>query len=165
MRILTADNKSYELDQVPDEVEDLSYSVLDCSDNKNIDFFYSPLVFLESFHSPAAVLKVGKHVIQMPLDWSVLVCDEEFNDIEIMPLTSLNDRGFRALSFNPYTVSYPTSDEISLINVYADVKWFFPKLKPGCILSVPLTDGENPKCAYFVKELNKVPRLEVSDLV
>ena len=36
------------------------------------------------------------------------------------------------------------------------VKWFFPKLKIGNILVVPLTDDACPPCALFVKELGKV---------
>ena len=31
--------------------------------------------------------------------------------------------------------------------------------------SVPIEDGDNPLCAYFVKEQNKICNIEVGDLM
>lgn len=92
----------------------------------------------------------------MPLDWSIVVCDEDYGDLEIIPLTELNDRGFHSLLFNPLAHMVPTSKEITISNVYADVKWYFPKLKNGNILVVPVEDKEKPLCALFVKEGTKI---------
>ena len=48
MKILTVDNKTYELDDIPEVVDDLRYGVLDYSNPKNVDYyFYFP--FRESF--------------------------------------------------------------------------------------------------------------------
>ena len=66
MKILTVDNQCYELDDIPEVVEDLRYGVLDYSNPKNVDYFFIPLVFLESFYSPAAVLQVGENTINIP---------------------------------------------------------------------------------------------------
>ena len=52
MKILTVDNKTYELDDIPEVVDDLRYGVLDYSNPKNVDYYFIPLVFLESFYSP-----------------------------------------------------------------------------------------------------------------
>ena len=52
MQILTLDNTTYPLNSVPDEVDDnMRFSVLDNSDSDNPDFFFIPLIFLESFSS------------------------------------------------------------------------------------------------------------------
>jgi len=99
------------------------------------------------------------------MDWSVLLCDEDFDSVETLPLASLNNREFRALVMNPLTSRLPNSEPIEITNVYQDVKWFFPKLKNGHLLAVPLESGENPKCAFFVKDANKVKDIEVADLV
>jgi len=131
--------------------------VLDCADPKNIDFYWLPLIFLESFNAPAVVLNIGPYEFQMPLDWSILVCDENYSDMEVMPLTQLNDRGFHAITFNPLEHMVPLSYEVNITNVYADVKWYFPKLKNGSVLTMPLTSGISPACSLFVKEGNKVP--------
>jgi hypothetical protein len=44
---------------------------------------------------------------------------------------------------------------IEILNIYQDVRWYFPKMKNGQLLSVPLHDGDNPPCAYFVKEVSR----------
>lgn len=165
MKILTVENKPYELDEIPDTVEDLRYSVLDYSNPKNVDYYFYPLVFMESFYSPAAVLRVGKHTVNIPLDWSVVVCDPMVGEPEVMSLMSLNDRGFHAFGFNPLTGFMPSYLDLSISNIYTDVKWYAPKLKFGHILVVPLEDKENPACALFVKEANKIPEvLDISEL-
>ena len=155
-RILTVENSSYDLDRIPDEISDLRYCVLDYSDPKNADYYFIPLIFLESFYAPAVVLSIGDYTIQMPLDWSILVCDDDYSDLEVMPLTSLNDRGFHTMVFNPLRHMVPRPKEINITNVYSEIKWFFPKLKNGNILVVPLEDKPYPNCALFVKEASKL---------
>lgn len=54
MKILTLKNKSFDLNELPDEVdEDTRFSVLDNSNPSEPDFYFMPLIFLESFNSPA----------------------------------------------------------------------------------------------------------------
>ena len=103
MQILTLDNLPFDLNNLPDEVdENMRFAVLDNSSPQDPDFFFMPLIFLESFNAPAMVLRIGDEEITMPLDWSIAVGDNQSScDIEILPLTSLNDRGFDAFCFNP----------------------------------------------------------------
>ena len=97
MNILTLDDKSYNLENLPETLDDdIRFCVLDNSDPKNPDFFFIPLIFLESFSAPAMVLEIGGQELTMPVDWSMAVgCSESGNDLEILPLTSLNDRGLK----------------------------------------------------------------------
>lgn len=165
MLILTNENKTYELDRIPDEVEDIRYCVYDCSDKDNSDFFFYPLIFLESFNAPAVVLDIAGKRVKMPLDWSIVVCDDTYSDIEIVPLTSLNDRGFHTLAYNPLKHMVPSPAEVNIVDIYADVKWFFPKIKNGALLAVPIEEGSEPMCSLFVKEHTKIPStLQISDL-
>ena len=157
MKILTVENKPYELDYVPEEIDDIRYGVLDYSNKNDADYFFVPLVFLEIFNAPAAVLKIGLHTIKMPLDWSLIICEPEVGEPEVVPITSLNDRGFHAFTFNPISDFLPKFQEVEITNVYQEVKWHFPKLKYGHLLAVPLGDHEGAQCAYFVKETSKVP--------
>ena len=113
MNILTVENNVYNLDSVPDEIDDLRYCVLDVNDPEYYDYFWHPLVFLESFYSPAIVLNIGGNEIQMPMDWSIAICDDECHtEVEIVPLTSLNNRGFRTPVFNPMDNKIPRIEEI-----------------------------------------------------
>ena len=157
MNILTIDNTAFDLNNLPEEVNDnMRFGVLDNSVPQSPDFFFIPLVFLESFNSPAMVLKIGDDEITMPIDWSIAVGDAESNcDIEIIPLTSLNDRGFDALCFNPRSSFKLEFKPIEIVNFYNDVKWFFPKMKSGQLLAVPTTSAEKPNCCYFVKEISR----------
>ena len=102
-RILTLDNKAFNLNELPEEVEeDARFSVLDNSDPSNPDFFFMPLIFLESFNSPAILMNIGGYEIQMPLDWCMLIGDSDCaTDPEVLPLTSINERGFEAFCMNP----------------------------------------------------------------
>lgn len=156
MRILTLENSSFEMTEIPDEIEDLRFCVLDNSDPKDPDYFFIPLIFLESFNSPALVLKIGEHVIKMPMDWQLLIGESDLGDLEVVPLTSINDRGFSAFAFNPLASFKPEFFPVEVIDIYHDVKWYFPKLKPGQMLAIPLEHGkEKPLCVYFVKEISR----------
>jgi hypothetical protein len=157
MQILTLKDETFFLNDLPDEVdEDYRFAVLDNSDPKEPDYFFQQLIFLESFTAPAAVLKIGEFEIQMPLDWCMVVGDPECcNDLEVLPLTSLNDRGFSAYCFNPLSSFKPEFREVDIVNIYQDVKWYFPKMRLGQLLAIPLRGGEKPPCAYFVKEVSR----------
>jgi len=156
MRILTLDNEPFDLNELPEEVEDTRFSVLDNSDTNDPDFYFMPLIFLESFNSPAILLSIGGYEVEMPLDWCMLVGDSECgSDPEILPLTSINERGFEAFVMNPITGFRCEYLPVEIINIYQDVKWYFPKMRNGQLLTVPLGDGPEPLCAYFVKEVSR----------
>ena len=157
MRILTLENKCFSLKNLPDELEDdVRFAVLDNSDPKNPDFFFMPLIFLESFNSPAMVIEINGNEIMMPIDWHIAVGDSHSgNDLEILPLTSINDRGFETFLFNPLTSYKCDFGTLRIKNFYNDVKWYFPKVKNGQLLSVPITEGDNPLCAFFIKDISR----------
>jgi len=157
MQILTLDNTCYPLKNIPEEIEDeVRFAVLDNSDPKNPDFFFVPMIFLESFSAPAMVLEINGHEITMPVDWCMAVGDSESgNDLEILPLTSINDRGFEAFLFNPLSSYKFDFGTIKITNFYNDVKWYFPRVKNGQLLAVPLNNDPKPLCAYFIKDISR----------
>jgi len=102
------------------------------------------------------VLNIGGHEVTMPVDWSIAVGDSECgSEVEVLPLTSLNDRGFEAFLFNPLSAFRHGYANIEIVNVYNDVKWYFPKMKNNQLLSVPLHEGEKPMCAFFCKDISR----------
>ena len=50
MKILTLENNSYDIDSVPDEIDDIRYCVFDAGDPEFMDYYFLPLIFLESFY-------------------------------------------------------------------------------------------------------------------
>ena len=156
MKILTLDNETYKLEKIPEYVDEkLRFAVLDNSDPTNLDYFYIPLIFLESFNSPAAVLQIGPYKLKMPLDWKMVIGEAEQGELHVMPITSLNDRGFDGFTFNPLTGGMPEFYQVDIVDIYTEVKWYFPKIKSGQLLAVPLSNEKNPPCAYFVKDISR----------
>jgi hypothetical protein len=155
MMILTLDNQSFDLNEIPDQVDDLRFCILDNSNHKEPDYFFIPLIFLESFNSPALVLEIGDCRITMPVDWQILIGEADQGDLEVVPLTAVNDRGFNAFVFNPLSSFRPEFHKIEVVDIYQDVRWYMPKLKPGQLLAVPLTNKSKPECVYFVRDISK----------
>jgi hypothetical protein len=155
MRILTLENIYYNLETLPDEIDDLRFAILDNSNPSNVDYHYIPLIFLESFNSPALVLRIGDKKIKMPVDWQILIGESEHGDLETLPLTSINDRGFNAFEFNPLSAFAPSFQPIEIVDIYHDVTWYAPRLRNGQFLCVPIDDTEKPRCVYFVKEISR----------
>ena len=168
MRILTVENHAFELDNIPEEVDDLRFCVLDNSNPKNPDYYFMPLVFMESFNAPALACKIGESIIKVPVsppmskEWQILIGEPDIGDLETITVTSVNDRGFKAFVFNPIKNFKPTFLDIEIVDVYQDVKWFFPKLKNNHLLAVPLTDGPEPQCVFLIKEISR--QCEIIDI-
>jgi len=156
MRIHTLnDDSSFELNTLPEEIDDMRFAILDNSNPADPDFMYIPLIFLESFTSPALVLKIGDYKIKMPVDWQIVIGDDDAEALETLPLTSINDRDFSAFQFNSLSAFRPTYEPIEIIDVYSEVNWYAPKLKNGQFLAVPLEEGSKPKCVYFIKDISR----------
>jgi len=157
MQILTLENTTYNLNNLPEKIsEDIRFAVLDNNTPEECDFYWIPLIFLESFNSPAIVLNIGGKEITMPIDWNIVVgCKESGNDLEVIPLTSVADRGFDVFLFNPHTSYVAHWGDLEVVNFYNDVKWFFPKMKNNQMLAVPLEEGEDPMCAFFCKDVSR----------
>lgn len=157
MLILTVENKVMDLNHLPSELEDdIRYSVLDNNIPNSPDFYFMPLVFLDIFNGPAVVLQIGNHEVTMPVDWSMAVGDSMAGcDVEIIPITSLNDRGFEAFCYNPLSSFRIDFKPIKIINFYNDVKWQFPKLKQNHLISYPIENTPNPMCVFFIKDVSR----------
>jgi len=156
MKILNLEtNEQYNLDTLPEEIDDLRFAILDNSNPQAVDYHYIPLIFLESFNSPALVLRIDNTTVKMPLDWQILIGEPDFGDLEVVPLTSINDRGFKAFEFNPLTGFRPSFVDIEIVDIYHDVTWYAPRLRNGQFLCVPIDSGSKPRCVYFVKEVSK----------
>lgn len=155
MNILLLNNEKYNLENLPEEVDDIRFAILDNSNPQNVDYHYIPLIFLESFSSPALVLKIDDAIVKMPVDWQILIGEKDHGDLETLPLTSINDRGFSAFSFNPLSSYSPDFLNIEIVDIYNDVTWYVPRLKNGQFLCVPIDNGPKPRCIFFVKEISR----------
>ncbi len=149
------DNAAFDLSTIPDEIGDLRFAILDNSNPSDPDFIYVPLIFIESFNSPALVLKIGDKVIKMPVDWQIVIGEDEVGDLEALPLTSINSRDFKAFQFNSLSSYSPSFEPIEILDVYTEVNWYIPKVKTGQYIAVPIEEGHKPKCVYFIKDVSR----------
>lgn len=157
MNILTPENTCFNMNMISKLVDDLQYCVLDYSNPNDVDFYFIPLIFLDTYPRPAADLQIGPYRVQVPLDWSIVISEKNLGNLEIIELKHLNDRPFEAFVLNPIKSYMPDFYEITIENLYPDITWNVPKLKYGHILAVPLETTDNPKCAFFVKDANRLP--------
>lgn len=166
MHILTENNIPFSMNNVSSTADDIRYSILDYSNTDNIDYFCIPLVFLETFSTPAAELRIGQKIIQVPLDWSIVIGEKDVGDLEVVPITQCMDRDFSVFCFNPingYRAEYHTLD---VTNIYPDVKWHVPKLKYGHLLVLPIEMKLSPLCCFIVKDTHKIPDvLDISKML
>jgi hypothetical protein len=154
------------MNDIPDVIDEMNYCVLDYSDHKNVDYMFIPFLYLESFNEPAVDLRIGKYRVQMPMSWSLIIGDKNSGDLEMISLKQINDRDFNAFAMNPLSGYMPEFLDIEIINVFPDVKWYFPKLKYGHIMAIPLQLGDKPNCVYFTKETHKLPEsLDITQIV
>ena len=155
MKIHTLDDKAYELNELPEKINDLNFAILDNSNPKDVDYYYVPLIFLETFTSPALVLRIGDKIIKMPMDWYLLLGEEDTGDLEAVALTSINDRDFKAFEFNSLSGFRADFPSVEVVDVYNEVQWYNPKLKNGQYLGVPIDDGDKPRVVYFIKDVSR----------
>lgn len=171
--ILTPENRSLQIELIPDKIDnDIRYSVLDINNSKNYDFYFLPLVYLESFNAPAVVLQIGQFYVKMPCleppnDWKILISDPEIGFLEAVSLEDINSRDFTAFCFNPISSFRPEYLPVRIVDTFPDLKWFLPTLPVNYILTVPLENKEKPKCVYFVNGVTgrKVDSLDISDIL
>lgn len=157
MDILTEKNIPTSLDNLSDDINDLRYFVLDYSSKDNVDFFAVPLLFMESFYSPSADIKIGPYRVQVPLSWSIIIGEKDYSDLEIATIQNCLDKDFQTIVFNPISGFRPQYHTIEILNIYPDVVWYVPRLKQGHILTVPIEKKNAPQCAFFLKDTQKMP--------
>lgn len=158
MLILTPENISYETDFASTDTNDVMYCTLDMSVPKESDFFFQPLVFLESFSAPSVSLKIGDFNVKLPFDinipWHIMIGDQNVGDFEMLSLEEINNRDFCTPVMNPLTSFSPVYYPIEIVETYNDIGWSIPKLNKNHVLVVPLENTKNPQCAFFINEIS-----------
>lgn len=166
MNLLLETNTTFKINDMPDKIsEDIRFCILDYTNTANVDYYFIPMFFMEYFYSMVLDLQIGPYRIQMPKDWNIIIGEKDLGDVEIVPLKDCISKDFSAFCINPISSFRTNFLKLEILDAYPDNKWYFPKLKHGHILCVPLEVKPNPMCAYFVKETNKLPDvLEISKL-
>lgn len=159
MLILTPNNTAFEMNAVNSFIPDEQYCALDLSDISDTDYFFHNILSTMSFSALVAVLTVGEYTIQMPLNWQILLGDENTGMMEVSSiedLISLKDP--HAFVYNPYVSRYPHFMPVCVKNICTiNLRWVTPCLSKHNMLAVPLTYTKEPLCCFFADEIDKFP--------
>lgn len=158
MNVLTPENYSFEMDQVIDTIPNESFCVLNLISMEDADFYFRHILNTVSFNSISVDLKIGQYVIQVPLQWQILLGDEDTGMLEMCTIENiLNMKEPKAYVLNPLRSMYARFEDVQVLRVFTlPTKWQIPMLPRKNLLAVPLRNGENPMCAFFADENEKI---------
>lgn len=175
MRVLTPENRPFNIDAIVEGVNKQKYCVLDLSDPKDIDYRYESCLMFNEYEYPAVELSIGPYTLEVPMNWRILTGDAVFGDLEIVDIDELTNFEYQAFVFNPYKSSRPKFLPVSIQNSYTSMtSWFVPKLKKKHMLGVPLgierewplaTDFASqerrpyPECIWLVDDIDRMNQL------
>ncbi|WEM33342.1 hypothetical protein EJP02_281 [Escherichia phage EJP2] len=161
MKVLTPENKTFDIDMVTDCIPEEMFCVLDLSEYGDSDFYFKHILHTVSFNSISVDLQIGDRVVQIPLGWQILLGDEETGMIEMCTIENLlNMKDPLAYVYNPIRSMYAKFEPIKVLQVYTlTQKWQIPYLQKKNLLCVPLQSGSNPPCAFFADENEKIQDL------
>jgi len=162
MYILNEENTAVDLNLVPNEC-DIYFWVYDAAKDVR-DYHVSQLIMLDNFYSPVVKLNFSygtskknfrQYSLNVPADYQLLIGDSSFNDLELIPVTSLSDRGFTAFENNPLSSYRVTFWNVNASDVLPNVKWFMPRVHPSQLLCIPLSSDPKSPCVYLAREVPK----------
>lgn len=158
MNVLTPENYSFEVDQITDTIPNEMFCVLDLSEAGDSDYYFRHINNIITFNSMSADLEIGDEVIQVPLAWQILLGDEDSGLMEMCTVENiLNMKEPCAFVYNPIRSMYARYLPVRVLRVYTlPTKVQIPLLAKKNLLAIPLRTGDNPLCAYFADENEKI---------
>lgn len=164
MRILKPENESFDTSKISYHGDNnLYYCVLDYSSVQEADYQFPPLIFVDEYSKPGVELQIGDSILQVPWDWSLLMGDKNFEELEVIEIKKFHGRDFDAFVFNPISGYMPDFYSVKVINYYNEIRWTCPVISNEHLLAIPLSAGKEPLCAFFAPPKHKLP--EVLDVV
>ena len=156
--ILTPENGVFEMNEVYDTVPDAMYSALDLSSVNDSDFYFFNILNTVSFSAMSAELQIGDYIMSVPINWQILLGDEESGMMEMSTIEDLLSLvSPHAFITNPISSLYPRYLPVKVRNIFTiNARWQMPMLNKKHLLSVPLYNKHKPLCAFFADESDKI---------
>lgn len=163
MLILTPENVPFDVDQIVDTTPEEMYCTLDLTDIDDSDYYFHHILHVYSFVSISAELEIGGYRIKVPINWQLLLGDEDTGYMEVCTIENLlNMRNPCAFVYNPIRSMYAEYLPVKVINLFTlPTRWQIPSLRKRNLLVVPLANKENPKCVLFADENEKIQEFTV----
>lgn len=159
MLVLTPENLPFDMASIVEDAPDELYCALNLSDISDSDYFFYNILNTVTFTAMTAELQIGDMIVQVPINWQILLGDEDTGMMEmssIEDLLSLTEP--HAFVYNPLTSLYPKFLPVSIKQIFTiNIKWQMPMLSRSHLLAVPLQVKHKPLCAFFADENDKFP--------
>jgi hypothetical protein len=159
MIILTEENTPLNIQTNFDILKEkrIMFSVFDCSLKDNYDFFFLPLIYLESHKTDIAILKLNNNLVYLPVNYKILIGERYYDKLENVSIFDCYSGIFSAICLNPincYTLDFVKIEVVSILN---DVIWFFPKIKNYNYVVYPIENKKSPKCILVANDIIRLP--------
>lgn len=164
MLVLTPENVPFDMATITEYAPDEMYSTLNLEDLTDSDYFFHHILNMVNFTAMTAKLKIGDMTTEVPINWQILLGDEETGMMEMSSIEDLLSlKKPHAFVYNPISSLYPKFLPITVQAIYTiNVKWQVPMLNKSNLLTVPLEIKEKPMCAFFADENDKFPDFQLS---
>lgn len=144
---------------VHDVIPDQMYCALDLSNIDDSDYYFFNILNTVSFSAMSAELQIGTHIISVPINWQILLGDEETGMMEMSTIEDImNLKEPHAYVLNPIKSLFPKYLPVKVRNIFTiNARWQIPMLNKKHLLAVPIQNKENPLCVFFADESDKIP--------
>jgi hypothetical protein len=136
MLILTEHNSPLETDGIADSTG-VHFCVLDFSKQKNPDYYFEPMIYVETFATHITVLSVGPFQVTLPFSWCILV-GELGKPVEYVSIEDILSRDLSAFCINPISGFSPIYLPIRLEEPRRNVSLSMPPVKQHQLLVLPI---------------------------
>ena len=141
-------------DHIPNEM----YCALDLSSIANSDYYFHDIMSTVNFSAMAAELQIGEFQTQVPMNWQILLGDEDTGMMEMATIEDLLSLKLpHAYVFNPISSMYPRFLPVKVNNIFTiNIRWQMPMMNKQNLLAIPLSFTEKPLCAFFADETDRI---------
>lgn len=156
--MLTPENKAFDMNLVGEYAPDEMYSSLNLSNIDDADYYFYNILNTVTFTAMSAELQIGDMITQVPINWQILLGDEDTGMMEMATVEDLLAlKEPHAFVYNPISSRYPHFLPVKVKNIFTiNIKWQIPMLNKQNLLTVPLTYSDKPLCAFFADENDKI---------
>lgn len=137
MLIFDENNDAIMLESITGPVLSQYMYVLDLN---MMDFTLAPLLVFEEVICPTITLMIKGFAFKVPANWNILISDEETSQLDVVEISELAGKDFRALVYGMEMTS-PDLEHIQVIDYDASYNNVGPSLNKFQMLCHPIEPG------------------------
>lgn len=103
-----------------------------------MDYHLAPLLVFEEIICPTIVVTIKGFTFNLPANWNILVCDEETLQLDVVEISELAGKEFKALVYG-MEMSMIQMEKIIVSDYYPDYRNISPSLNKYQMLCHPIS--------------------------